>query len=242
MGDLRAAANAHSRSTPDTHVDRVVGAAHAENFARRTTPLAPMYCAVSGNAPEHPVVSTKSGHLFEQSVIEKYIASTGKCPVTGEALGADDLLPLKVSSTVKPRPVAATSIPGMLTLFQNEWDALMLEAFSLKQQLETVRQELGHALYQHDAACRVIARLMKERDDARRARRGAAGGARAGGGGGRRAAAGGGGRGGGGAARRDRRRLRREGEAAVEAAEEAAAARGPGRRRRDRRALRRRDA
>ena len=105
-----------------------------------------MYCAVSGNAPEHPVVSTKSGHLFEQSVIEKYIASTGKCPVTGEALGADDLLPLKVSSTVKPRPVAATSIPGMLTLFQNEWDALMLETFSLKQQLETVRQELGHAL------------------------------------------------------------------------------------------------
>ena len=128
-----------------------------------------MYCAVSGNAPEHPVVSTKSGHLFEQSVIEKYIASTGKCPVTGEALGADDLLPLKVSSTVKPRPVAATSIPGMLTLFQNEWDALMLETFSLKQQLETVRQELGHALYQHDAACRVIARLMKERDDARAA-------------------------------------------------------------------------
>ena len=128
-----------------------------------------MYCAVSGNAPEHPVVSTKSGHLFEQSVIEKYIASTGKCPVTGEALGADDLLPLKVSSTVKPRPVAATSIPGMLTLFQNEWDALMLETFSLKQQLETVRQELGHALYQHDAACRVIARLVKERDDARKA-------------------------------------------------------------------------
>ena len=127
-----------------------------------------MFCCISGVAPEHPVVS-KSGHLFERSAVEKYIETTGKDPISGEPLDAADLLPLKTTATVKPRPVAATSIPGMLTLFQNEWDALMLETHTLKQQLETVRQELGHALYQHDAACRVIARLMKERDDARAA-------------------------------------------------------------------------
>jgi len=115
------------------------------------------------------VVSSKSGHIFEQSVVEKYIESTGKCPVTGEPLDASDLLPLKSGGAVKPRPVAAASIPGMLSLFQNEWDALMLEMFTQKQQLESARQELGHALYQHDAACRVIARLITERDDARKA-------------------------------------------------------------------------
>jgi len=52
-------------------------------------------------------------------------------------------------------------------VFQNEWDALALETYTVKQQLAQTRQELSTALYQHDAAVRVIARLTKERDEAR---------------------------------------------------------------------------
>ncbi len=55
----------------------------------------------------------------------------------------------------------------MLSLLQSEWDGLMLETRTLKEHLNTTRQELSQALYQHEAACRVICRLLKERDDAR---------------------------------------------------------------------------
>ncbi|OMJ23856.1 Pre-mRNA-processing factor 19 [Smittium culicis] len=68
-----------------------------------------------------------------------------------------------------PRPPTLTSIPSLLSVFQNEWDAVVLETFTLKQQYQQVRQELTQALYQNDASCRVIARLIKERDDARSA-------------------------------------------------------------------------
>jgi len=112
-------------------------------------------------------VSLKSGHVFEKSLIEKHLQVTGTCPVTGEELRKEDLMELKSNPEIQPRPPSATSIPGLIQLFQNEWDAIMLETHTLNKHLDSTRQELAHALYQHDAACRVIARLIKERDEAR---------------------------------------------------------------------------
>ncbi|KAJ2778989.1 hypothetical protein H4R18_004263 [Coemansia javaensis] len=127
-----------------------------------------MQCALSGEAPTEPVVSSKTGRVYERRLLQKYLDETGKEPQADHGLGADDIIAVTSDPpVVRPRPPTLTSIPALLSTFQDEWDALVLETFTLKQQYQQARQELSQALYQNDAACRVAARLMKERDEAR---------------------------------------------------------------------------
>ena len=125
-----------------------------------------MICSISGQVPTDPVVSPR-GHLFERKLIEKVLLEEGKCPVSGEEMSRSDLITIQSQAAVRPKDMSTASIPSMLQAMQSEWDEVMLETFTLKQALDQTRRELSQALYQHDAACRVIARLMRERDEAR---------------------------------------------------------------------------
>lgn len=107
--------------------------------------------------------------MYEKRLVEAYISENGTEPTTGETITVEDLVDLKSPSTVRPRPPTLTSIPALLGVFQEEWDSLALQTYTLQQNLHQTRQELSTALYQNDAAQRVIARLIKERDDARQA-------------------------------------------------------------------------
>ncbi|KAI4838998.1 pre-mRNA-processing factor 19 [Plasmodium brasilianum] len=120
-------------------------------------------CTISGQTPEEPVVS-KTGYIFEKRLIEKHIINYGICPVSGEILTLQDLYPLKNEKIVKPRPISASSIPGLLSMFQTEWDSIISEMFSLRTHVNDIRNQLSHSLYQYDAATRVIAKLLKEKD------------------------------------------------------------------------------
>ena len=52
---------------------------------------------VSGESPAIPVISKKSGLVYEQRLILKYIQENGKDPITGEELIEDDLIEVKSS-------------------------------------------------------------------------------------------------------------------------------------------------
>eukprot|EP00158_Paraphelidium_tribonemae_P003249 Partr_v1_DN25990_c0_g1_i2_m68324 putative PRP19 PSO4 pre-mRNA processing factor 19 homolog (S. cerevisiae) len=128
-----------------------------------------MICSLSGEIPEKPVCSVKTGHVYESRLIERHLAEHHKCPITNQPMSTADLIPLQTSTIPQPRTPSATSIPQLLNLLQVEWDALMLETFQLRKSYGESMRELSHALYQTDAAGRVIARLLRERDQAREA-------------------------------------------------------------------------
>lgn len=48
--------------------------------------------SVSGEVPQEPVISVKTGHLFERRLIEKYLKVGNKCPISGVELAETDLL------------------------------------------------------------------------------------------------------------------------------------------------------
>ena len=60
------------------------------------------------------------------------------------------------------------AVPELIHRLKDDWDSVAIETHALKQHIFKLRKELSHVLYQQDASCRVIARLLKERDDARR--------------------------------------------------------------------------
>lgn len=119
--------------------------------------------------PKQPVVSPKSGSIFERELIEQYINEHQKDPISSDPLTIEELIEIKTSPYQPPRQPTLNSIPSLLSSLQNEWDSVALELFQLRKQLEDTRKELSTALYHHDAAVRVASKAIKQRDEARNA-------------------------------------------------------------------------
>ena len=55
------------------------------------------FCAISGEPPQDPVLSSKSHLVYERRLILKYITDNGTVPISGEKLEESDLITIKAS-------------------------------------------------------------------------------------------------------------------------------------------------
>lgn len=126
-----------------------------------------MYCTISGQVASKPVISKKSGHIFERSALLSLLSSNGgKCPATGVPLSENDLVSVHVSA-VKTKETKQdegkkdedVGISEQLDRAARQWRAMESELRHAKKELHNTRQELATCLYRYDAAIRVIRRL-----------------------------------------------------------------------------------
>jgi pre-mRNA-processing factor 19 len=133
-------------------------------------------CEISGESSSTGMVATPSGHVCRRSLLLQKLSENGGVDPferPPRPLAEDDLIDLLPPSSssggevIPPRAASATSLSSLLELVQKEYDAVLLELFDTRRALDETRQELSQALYQNDAATRVVARLAMERDAAR---------------------------------------------------------------------------
>lgn len=132
-------------------------------------------CEISGEplaTSQEEVVATPSGHVcLKRLLLAKLSENGGLDPfetIRERPLSEDQLVSLNLQNSKIPAPRSSVgNIPNLLQNIQTEYDALVLELFDTRKALEDTRKELSQALYQNDAAVRVVARLSMERDQAR---------------------------------------------------------------------------
>lgn len=136
-----------------------------------------LLCALSGEPltsdTADEIVVTPSGHIcLKRLILTKLSENEGVDPFSDSArpLSEGDLVALQISkkkASMPPPPSSASSFSGTLQRLAKEYDSIVLELYDTRKVLQETRRELSQALYQNDAAIRVVARLSMERDAAR---------------------------------------------------------------------------
>jgi len=134
-------------------------------------------CALTGLSPLSDPVVTPSGYICSRKLLLTKLAENGGVDPFDDKgvrrLDESALIDLALAAgggaaaVIPPRAPKSTSLPHLLTLLQSEFDAVLLELYDTRHALEETRKELSSALYQNDAAIRVVARLAAERDESR---------------------------------------------------------------------------
>ncbi len=137
-----------------------------------------LVCALSGQSPIPDPVVTPTGQICSKKILlQKLLETNYTNPFTTTSttsnpmpLDESQLIDIQTTSsnsnnsTTAILPTTSNSIPSILNQLSSEYTSLILELYDTRKALQETRQELSVALYQNDAAIRVIARVVLERD------------------------------------------------------------------------------
>lgn len=73
-------------------------------------------CSMSGQPLLHPVVSTKTGHIYEKEAIHKHLSTFPYCPITNQDMSTDDLI--EVAPSLVPLTKSNESARTFMTKLQ----------------------------------------------------------------------------------------------------------------------------
>src|SRR4051812_32055019 len=81
-------------------------------------------CSISGEQCEVPVVSPRSGAIFEKRLLLRFIEENDCDPLTREKLHVSELVELKVDPATQAshRTINTASLPALMKTLQDEWD------------------------------------------------------------------------------------------------------------------------
>lgn len=106
-------------------------------------------CALSNEIANQPVVSPVSGNVFEKRLILKYLQENeNRDPINGHTLNEDQLIQINLSifedDQTNGRKLCSKnefSVAELVRFLQEQWDAMILEIFNLRKQLNASEKE-----------------------------------------------------------------------------------------------------
>jgi pre-mRNA-processing factor 19 len=124
-------------------------------------------CKLSGVFLTKPVIDKVNGYVYQKEEIERHLLKTSQCPITGREMQIEDLFEMKQNEDIslKTEFDSSQKVPVILKRISSEWENIQIYNFHLRKELEDIKKESSHLLYQHESANLVISRLLKEKDE-----------------------------------------------------------------------------
>lgn len=122
-------------------------------------------CAITNKPITTPMISLKTGHIFEKEEILNKLKISNNCPITGCKLAIEDLKEIKSFQTINPNSTINVPLLDLNNQLKNEFASIENEISIKKIELSNLNKQISENKFKHESGKLVISRILKERED-----------------------------------------------------------------------------